>query len=93
MPETRPAVPSFATKNAGGLARLRAVAEAMEEVPLMFKTFFWYGERERAVSNHYHRQFLRALEAGAGERAETIMREHVYEGRDFIISALEEEMR
>jgi DNA-binding GntR family transcriptional regulator len=59
------------------------------EIPLMFKAFFWYGEQERMVSNHYHRQILGALEAGDGERAEIIMREHVYEGRDFVIQALE----
>ena len=63
------------------------------EVPLMFKAFFWYGPRERAISSHYHRQILRALETGDGERAEIIMREHVYEGRDFVIEALKEDMR
>jgi len=56
----------------------------------MFKNFFRYGER--AVSNHYHRQILKALEEGDGERAEIIMREHVYEGRDFVIGALKEDM-
>ena len=44
-------------------------------------------------SDHYHRQILGALEAGDGERAEIIMREHVYEGRDLVIRALKEEMK
>jgi DNA-binding GntR family transcriptional regulator len=73
--------------------RLEKLIRRTVEVPLMFKAFFWYGPRERAISNHYHRQILKALEAGDGERAEIIMREHVYEGRDFVIGALEEEMR
>jgi DNA-binding GntR family transcriptional regulator len=73
--------------------RLEKLIRRTVEVPLMFKAFFWYGSRERAISNHYHRQILKALEAGDGERAEIIMREHVYEGRDFVIGALEEEMR
>ncbi|HET6885594.1 MAG TPA: GntR family transcriptional regulator [Rubrobacteraceae bacterium] len=73
--------------------RLEKLIRRTVEVPLMFKAFFWYGERERAISNHYHRQILKALEAGDGERAEIIMREHVYEGRDFVIRALKEEMR
>src|SRR5690606_3951843 len=32
------------------------------EVPLVFKSFFWYGPQERAISNYYHRQILRALD-------------------------------
>ncbi len=57
----------------------------------MFKAFFWYGPHERTISNHYHRQILGALEAGEADRAEICMREHVYEGRDFVIEALQEE--
>jgi len=50
-------------------------------------------KREHAISNHYHPQILTALETGDGERAEIIMREHVYEERAFVIGALEEEIR
>jgi len=71
--------------------RLENFIRRTVEVPLMFRNFFRYGER--AVSNHYHRQILKALEEGDGERAEIIMPEHVYEGRDFVIGAHEEEMR
>ena len=63
------------------------------ELPLVFKAFFWYGTHERLVSNHYHRQILNALEKGDAERAEIVMREHVYEGRDFVIKALKEDQR
>jgi DNA-binding GntR family transcriptional regulator len=73
--------------------RLLRLVRRTVEVPLVFKAFFWYGQRERDISNHYHRQILNALEAGDGERAEIIMREHVYEGRDFVIKALREELR
>jgi DNA-binding GntR family transcriptional regulator len=73
--------------------RLLRLVRRTVEVPLVFKAFFWYGQRERDISNHYHRQILSALASGDGERAEIIMREHVYEGRDFVIGALEEEMR
>ncbi len=72
--------------------RLRRLVKRTVEVPLVFKAFFWYGPGERAISNHYHRQILGALESGDGERAEIIMREHVYEGRDFVIKALKEEL-
>ena len=73
--------------------RLEKLILRTVEVPLMFKAFYWYGPRERTISNHYHRQILGALEAGDGERAEIIMREHVYKDRDFVIEALKEDMR
>jgi DNA-binding GntR family transcriptional regulator len=72
--------------------RLEKLIRRTVEVPLMFKAFYWYGPHERTISNHYHRQILGALEAGDGERAEIIMREHVYEGRDFVIKALKEDI-
>jgi DNA-binding GntR family transcriptional regulator len=72
--------------------RLRWLIERTVQVPLVFKAFFWYGPQERAISNHYHRRIVRALEQRDAERAEILMREHVYEGRDLVIRALEEDM-
>jgi len=72
--------------------RLQRLINRTVEIPLMFKAFFWYTPHERIISNHYHRQILEALEKGDADRAEIIMREHVYEGRDFVIGALKEDM-
>jgi DNA-binding GntR family transcriptional regulator len=72
--------------------RLERLINRTVEIPLMFKAFYWYTLHERTISNHYHRQILEALENGDADRAETIMREHVYEGRDFVIRALKEDM-
>ena len=72
--------------------RLFRLINRTVEVPLMYKAFFWYTPHERVISNHYHRQILYALEEGDADRAEIVMREHVYEGRDFVIAALEEDM-
>ena len=72
--------------------RLGRLIRRTVEIPLMFKAFFWYTPYERTISNHYHRQILHALEQGDAERAEIVMREHVYEGRDFVIEALKEEL-
>jgi DNA-binding GntR family transcriptional regulator len=72
--------------------RLFRLINRTVEVPLMFKAFFWYTPHERVISNHYHRQILHAFGAGDAERAEIVMREHVYEGRDFVIAALKEDM-
>lgn len=68
--------------------RLEHLINRTVEIPLMFKAFFWYTPHERVISNHYHRQILEALEKGDADRAEIIMREHVYEGRDFVVRAL-----
>jgi DNA-binding GntR family transcriptional regulator len=71
--------------------RLQRLINRTVEIPLMFKAFFWYTPHERAISNQYHRRILEALEKGDADRAENIMREHVYEGRNFVIRALEED--
>ena len=68
--------------------RLEKLVRRTVQVPLVFKAFFLYGPKERTISNHYHRQVLKALEDGDGERAEIVMRQHVYEGRDFVLQAL-----
>ncbi len=72
--------------------RLFRLINRTVEIPLMFKAVFWYTPHERVISNHYHRQILHALEDGDADRAEIVMREHVYEGRDFVIAALEEDV-
>ena len=71
--------------------RLQKLLQRTVEVPLMYKAFFWYTPHERAISNHYHRQIVNALDQRDAERADLLMREHVYEGRDFVIQALKED--
>jgi DNA-binding GntR family transcriptional regulator len=73
--------------------RLGRLLRGTVQIPLMFKAFFWYGPHERTISNHYHRQILMAIRAGDADRAEIVMREHVYEGRDFVLRALKEDAR
>ena len=77
---------------AGRNPRLEQLIQRTVQVPLVFKAFYWYTPHEHVISNHYHRQIAGALEAGDAERAEIVMREHVYEGRDFVIRALKEDM-
>ena len=72
--------------------RLEHLINRTVEIPLMFKAFFWYTPHERTISNHFHRQILKSLERGDADRAGIIMREHVYEGRDFVIGALKEDI-
>jgi DNA-binding GntR family transcriptional regulator len=72
--------------------RLHRLIERTVEIPLIFRAFFWYTPHERVIPNHYHRQILEALNKGDADRAGIIMREHVYEGRDFVIGAPKEDM-
>lgn len=77
--------------SASGNRRLERLLQHTVELPLIFKAVFWYTPYERSVANHHHRQILWALEESDEERAEILMREHVYEGRDRVIRALKED--
>lgn len=76
---------------ASGNRRLERLLQRTVELPLLFKAVFWYTPYERSIANYQHRQILWALEESDEERAEILMREHVYEGRDRVIRALEED--
>ena len=81
-----------AIAEAGRNRRLKRLIDRTVRTPLIFKASFWYTPRERAISNHYHRRMIEALEQRDADRAEIIMREHVYEGRDFVIGTLERDI-
>lgn len=78
---------------ASGNQKLELLLQRTVEVPLLFKAVAWYTPYERSIANYHHQQILWALEEGDEERAEILMREHVYEGRDRVIRALEENGR
>ena len=42
--------------------------------------------RAAAISAHYHHQITRALEARDAERAELVMKEHIFEARDLLLA-------
>jgi DNA-binding GntR family transcriptional regulator len=70
-------------------ARSRRVAELIRkviELPLVYRSYIWYSVDQRRISAHYHRQITKALEARDGERAELVMKEHVFEARDVLVS-------
>ncbi len=71
--------------------RLEKLVRSSGQLPMVLKAYSWHRPYERAATNHYHRKIIRALEAGDALRAELVMTEHVYEGRDVILRALEEE--
>jgi DNA-binding GntR family transcriptional regulator len=70
-------------------ARSRRVAEQIRkviELPLVYRSYIWYSVDQRRISAHYHRQITKALESRDGERAELVMKEHVFEARDVLVS-------
>jgi DNA-binding GntR family transcriptional regulator len=60
------------------------------ETPLVYKSYIWYTPQQRRISGHYHRQIARALAAHDAERAELLMKEHVFEARDLLVAHVRE---
>jgi DNA-binding GntR family transcriptional regulator len=70
-------------------AQSRRVGELIRkviELPLVYRSYIWYSVDQRRISAHYHRQITKALESRDGERAELVMKEHVFEARDVLVS-------
>jgi DNA-binding GntR family transcriptional regulator len=75
-------------------AKSRRVAEQIRkviELPLVYRSYIWYSVDQRRISAHYHRQITKALESRDGERAELVMKEHVFEARDVLVSHVREQ--
>lgn len=75
---------------AAGSARLFGMVRKVIELPLVYKSYIWYSPEQRRISAHYHRQIARAFETRDGERAELVMKEHVFEARDLLVARVRE---
>ena len=71
---------------ATGSERLISMVKKVIEVPLVYRSFLWYSDEQRLISAHYHRQIAAALFVRDAERAESIMKAHVHEARDFLVA-------
>ena len=71
-----------------GSARLASMVRRVIELPLVYKSYIWYSPDQKRISSHYHRQIVNALAAGDGDRAELVMKEHVFEARDLLVARL-----
>ena len=76
--------------DASGSPRLDDLVHSVVQLPLVYRSFVWYSDKEKRISAHYHEKLAQALEDRDAERAELIMKEHVYEARDFLITNLRE---
>jgi DNA-binding GntR family transcriptional regulator len=73
---------------AAGSQRLAEMVRKVIELPLVYKSWIWYSPNQKLISQHAHRQLANALAARDSDRAELIMREHVYEARDLLIARM-----
>jgi DNA-binding GntR family transcriptional regulator len=71
--------------------RLASMVRKVIELPLVYRSYIWYSGEQKRISGHYHRQIVRALAARDAERAELIMKEHVYEARDLLVARVRED--
>ena len=72
---------------ASGNLRLAALLPQVVDVPLQFRSFYWYSPAERQTSNFFHRSILAALKQQDGDRARGLMIEHILSGRDFLLQS------
>src|SRR5437899_1197693 len=71
-----------------GSGRLAGMVRKVVELPLVYKSYIWYSPNQFRISGHYHRQIVNALVARDAERAELVMKEHVFEARDVLVAHL-----
>jgi len=76
--------------DASGSRRVSDLVRRVIELPLVYRSYIWYSVDQRRISAHYHRQIAKALEARDGERAELVMKEHVFEARDVLVAHIRE---
>ncbi len=69
-----------------GNDRIAQLVRGVTELPLVYKSYLWYSPNQKLVSAHYYRQILHALEARNPERAESVMKQHVFEARDVLVA-------
>ena len=71
-----------------GSARLDSMVRKVIELPLVYKSYIWYSPDQKRISAHYHRQITNALAGRDSERAELVMKEHIFEARDLLVAHL-----
>jgi DNA-binding GntR family transcriptional regulator len=71
-----------------GSTRLAGMVRRVIELPLVYRSYIWYSPEQKRISGHYHRQIVNALSVRDPERAELIMKEHVFEARDLLVARL-----
>jgi len=71
---------------AAGSPRLSDMVRRVIELPLVYRSYVWYSPDQKRISAHYHRQITNALSVRDAERAELVMREHIFEAQDLLVA-------
>lgn len=74
--------------DASGNERLTGLLQTVVDIPMQYRSFYWYSREERSISNFFHRSILRALYDHDADRARAMMQEHIYRGRDVLLESL-----
>jgi DNA-binding GntR family transcriptional regulator len=69
--------------------RLAGMVRQVVVAPLVYRSYIWYSAEQARLSHQAHVQLVNALERRDGDRADAIMREHVFHGRDVLVARLE----
>jgi DNA-binding GntR family transcriptional regulator len=80
-----------AIHEATGSPRLVEMVRSVIDLPLVYKAYIWYSPKQKLLSEHYHNELTQAMATRDAERAELIMKEHVYEARDHLLATLDAE--
>jgi DNA-binding GntR family transcriptional regulator len=71
--------------DAAASGRVAELVRKVIELPLVYRSYIWYSPEQRRISAHFHRQISVAIEARDADRAESLMKEHVFEARDLLV--------
>lgn len=75
---------------ASGNGRIADLLPTVVDVPLQYRSFYWYTPDERRVSNFFHRSILAALRTHDADRARSVMHEHILYGRDALLKSIDQ---
>ncbi len=76
--------------DAAASGRVAELVRKVIELPLVYRSYIWYSPEQRRISAHFHRQIAVAIEARDTDRAESLMKEHVFEARDMLVAHVRE---
>ena len=75
---------------ASGSEKLRLMARAATEMPLVYRTYSWYSPDQRKRAEGQHETLTAALAAGDADGAKQVMEEHIFAGWQVLAEHLED---
>jgi DNA-binding GntR family transcriptional regulator len=65
---------------------LAFLVDVVTRVPLVYRSYYHYSAKDKELALHYHQRIAQALEQRDAARAEGLMREHIFEARDVLVT-------